>query len=56
MNEHLTKASDAAALLVADLREAIAHCSAVESIIVSDLIADAAQLNQRIKYLVEMIR
>lgn len=51
MNEILTKLTHDSGFLIDGLREALNQASNTESIIILDLIRDAAQINQRIKAL-----
>jgi hypothetical protein len=51
MEETLTKALHAARFVAGDLRWALAHCTAVESLILLPLVGDAARLAQQIEAL-----
>jgi hypothetical protein len=55
ISEDLTKASQTANLVVSDLRAALSNGTAVESIIIMELISDAVSLETRIQTLI-MVR
>lgn len=51
LSEDLTKASQTASLLIADLRSALHRATAVEALVLLPLISQAAQLEQGIQAL-----